>query len=285
MEDQVEAPVAPVETAPPAANDPFSLDENSLASLSPEQRASLDPIFTNWKQKAMDEITKRESSVSEKFKPYQDKASALDKLTQYQPFVQWWNEQQKAQASPASTNQTGPQIATPEEWQTAMYEASQGDGSKLASLQQKLMTQWAAPFVSQLQEKQNKIDTQLELKDLFESHPDAKDLDSIGLDPKTKEGTSLLEMALDWSERNGKSLEDGYQMAKRWADGFKVGAQQEAMGMVNDKKRGVTEGPSTSSKNVNVVEVESQDELIKKSMQAQMDGQKDVRFVLKGSKR
>ena len=286
-ETQVVEPQAPSAEATPApsASDPFSLDENSLASLSPEQRASLDPIFSTWKQRAMDEITKRESSVSEKYKPLEEKATALDKLTKYGPFVQWWNDQQKAQASPTASTGAVPQIATPEEWQGAIYDASQGDGTKLQALQSKLLSQWATPVVQELQAKQQKIDTQLELRDLFESHPDAKELDRIGLDSKTGEGTSILEMALDWAERNGKSLEDGYYMAKKWSDNFTVGAQQKAMGMVQEKKSGITEGQTTNKTNVNLIEVENQDELMRRSMEAQLAGQTDLRFIIKGARR
>jgi hypothetical protein len=284
VEPQVQAP-APDVTSSPVVSDPFSLDENSLASLSPEQRASLDPIFSTWKQKAMEEISKRESSVSDKFKPYQEKATALDKLTKYAPFVQWWNEQQKAQSSPTQSTGDTPQIATPEEWQSAIYDASQGDGGKLQALQSKLLSQWATPVVQELRARQQKIDTQIELKDLFESHPDAKELDRIGLDPKTGEGTSILEMALEWAERNHRPMEDGYSMAKKWADNFTVGAQQKAMGMIQDKRGSVTEGQTTNKTNVNLIEVENQDELMRRSMEAQLSGQHDLRFIIKGSRR
>jgi hypothetical protein len=114
--------------------DPFSLDENSLISLSPEQRASLDPIITNWKKKASEEISRRDSEI-EKYRSYGDKASALDKLTKYQPFVQWWNQEQaraQGQASTASqkeaiSNTQPTDIATQAEWQDAIYNASIGD--------------------------------------------------------------------------------------------------------------------------------------------------------------
>lgn len=286
-ETQVVEPQAPAAepVQVPASQDPFSLDENALASLSPEQRASLDPIFSTWKQKAMDEISKRESSVSERYKPLEEKATALDKLTKYGPFVQWWQEQQKAQASPTQSTGNVPQIATPEEWQGAIYDASQGDGSRLQALQAKLLSQWATPVVQQLQAKQQRIDTQMELRDLFESHPDAKDLDAIGLDPKTKEGTSILEMALDWAERNGNSLEDGYFLAKKWADNFTVGAQQKAMGMLQSKKSNITEGQTTNKTGTNLIEVENQDELMRRSMEAQLSGDTSSRFIIKGARR
>ena len=284
----VEQTAAPVETVAPVAPDPFALEEARLASLSPEQRAGLDPIIEDWRKRATEEIKKRESEASTKYKPIQEKAEALDRLTQYQPFVQWWQAQQQAavQQNPAQQGaiaQTKPNdFATSQEWQEALYEAAQGDGSKLAVLQQRMMSAWATPFVQQMTQKQQYLETQMEMKDLFERHPDAKELDEIGLDPKTKEGVSLLEMGIDWAERNKKSLEEGYNLAKRWQDQLKVASQQQAMGMVQAKKQDVTAGNSTSSADgLNIVEVENADELLKKSMEAEMAGQKNLRFVIK----
>lgn len=278
-EQTVETPTEVIQTPPVSEAqiaDPFALEENSLASLSPEQRASLDPILDGWKKRATEEITKRESSISEKYKPLEEKATALEKLIQYQPFVQWWqgHQNQGKQVQPQ-------QIASQQEWQEAIYEASQGDGTKMQALQTKLMSTWAAPLVTELKNEQQKIQTKIQMDNLFTNHPDAKDLDKIGLDPKTKQGTSLLETAFDWAERNGKTLEDGYNLAKKWADSFHIEAQQKAMGMVQEKKQGTTQGPSTSTNSVNVVEVANGDEMIRKSLEAQLDGNKDVRFVIK----
>lgn len=289
--DPVVDPVAsdPVVQAPA---DPFSLDEARLASLSPEQRASLDPIFEDWRKKANDEITKRESAVSEKYKPIQDKASALEKLTQWQPFVQWWQTQQQQAGQTAAPGQqtaiaqTKPaDFATPTQWQEALYEAAQGDGSKLQEIQSRMMSAWATPLVQQLSQKQQYLETQMEMKDLFERHPDAKQLDEIGIDPRTKEGVSLLEMGLDWAEKNKRPLEEGYALAKRWSDQMTVSSQQKAMGLVQGKKQEVTAGNSTSSATgANVVEVANADELLKKSLEAQLSGNKDTRFVIKGQR-
>jgi len=287
MDEQVQTEVTQTVPVEQVNSDPFQLDENSLVSLSPEQRASLDPIIDTWKKKASEEISRRDSEI-QKYKAYGDKATALDKLTQYQPFVQWWNQQsnQAKQGATASQQQniaeTKPtDIASNQEWQEAISEASYGDGSKLQKLQARMMATWATPFVTELREKQQSLDTKIELRNLFEDHPDAKELDSIGIDPKTKEGTSLLEMGLEWADRNGKSLEEGYSMSRRWADSMRVQEQQKAMGMVTEKKQTTVQGPSTSSSNHSVTEVESIDELMKRSMEATLAGNKDARFVVK----
>ena len=289
----VETPVAaePEPVAAPVVQDPFALDEQTLASLSPEQQASVKPILDSWKKRAEEEISKRESSVSEKYKPYEEKAQALDKLTTYGPFVQWWQAQQAEAAKRAAPGQqtaiaqTRPQdIATPEEWQQAVWDASNGDSTKMNALQQRTLSAMATPIVQEITQRQQVLETQLELKDLFERHPDAKELDAIGIDPKTKQGISILEMALDWAEKNRKPLESGYEMARRWADSFKVGAQQQAMGMVQEKKKEITSGPSTNQGGQNVIEVADHDELLKRSMEATLSGDKSVRFVVKGSR-
>jgi hypothetical protein len=60
-----------------------------------------------------------------------------------------------------------------------------------------------------------------------------------------------------------------------------VTAQQKAMGMIAEKKQGVVSGPSTSSANTSVTEVDSIDDLIKKSMDAELSGNKGSRFVVR----
>lgn len=284
---QAQAPEATPASAPA---DPFQLEESSFATLTPEQRAGLDPILEAWRKRATDEISKRESQVSEKYKPVEERAKALERLTQYQPFVQWWQAQQKSALEGANSGAqqtaiagTKPNdVASAQEWQEALWEASQGSPEKLQGIQSRMSSAWATPIFQQLSDRQKHVELQIEMKDLFDRHPDAKELDEIGIDSKTKEGVSLLESGLDWAERNGRSLEDGYAMAKRWADEFNVRAQQKAMGLVNQKKQEVTAGNSTAKNTSSVVEVRDADELLKRSLEAQMSGNKDVRFVIKG---
>lgn len=290
-ETAVVEPQVPVESvAPPAPADPFALDEAALQSLTPEQRAGLDPVINGWRQRANEEISKRESSAAEKYKPLEEKAQALEKLTNYAPFVQWWQQQQIAAsrgAGPAQQQQIAgaqpQQFASPQEWQEAVLEASNGDANKLQAIQARMMSQWAAPLVQKIQSDQAALRTELELKNMFEVHPDAKELDRIGLDAKGN-GVSLLEQGLDWAERNGKTLEEGYRLAQQWYSSMRLTAQQQAMGIVTEKKGSVTAGPSTQTGGRSLVEVGSMDELIAKSMDAQLRGDKDTRFVVASKK-
>jgi hypothetical protein len=64
-----------------------------------------------------------------------------------------------------------------------------------------------------------------------------------------------------------------------------VKAQQQAMGMVQEKKGASTLGPGSSMAGSDVVVyVDNQDELISKSMQADMEGKKNIKFVIKPTK-
>lgn len=71
VEAPVQEPVAPV----PA--DPFALEESSLASLSPEQRASLDPILNTWRERAKQEIEKSGKSVEDRYAPLKERPKRL----------------------------------------------------------------------------------------------------------------------------------------------------------------------------------------------------------------
>lgn len=273
------------------AADPFALDENAFVSLTPEQRAGLDPILDTWKKKAHEEISRRESEHTEKYKPYEDKANTLDKLAKYQPFVQWWQSQQNAAKQGATGHQQDQidkaspfQVASAQEWQEAVLDMSNGDPTKFNALQQKSVLALAQPFVQQVTGSYQRIQTELNLERLFKTHPDAVELDKIGLDEKTKEGISLLEMGLDWAEKNGKSMDEGYALAKKWADQLSVTAQQKAMGMVQDKKASVTAGPSSAGSGKPVIEVNDFSDLLTQELKAQVSGNKDARFVIKGSR-
>src|SRR5712691_8898360 len=98
MEQTVEAPVEETPVPAPASAapaDPFALDETKLISLSPEQRAAVEPIIQEWKSKAQGEIDKNSKTYEEKYKPELEKAKALDSLVKEPQFVQWWQTMQR----------------------------------------------------------------------------------------------------------------------------------------------------------------------------------------------
>lgn len=289
------APTAPVvETpvsAPGGAGDPFALDESRLASLTPEQRASLTPMFDDWKKRASAEIEKSGKSAEERYKPLTEKATALDHLVKNPAFQKWWTDQQqtamtgKPQDVQGAIQGTKPQdFATPDEWSTAVIDASNGNPAKLQEIQQRMFSMMSTPLVRQFQEKQQLLETTMEMKNLFERHPDAKQLDEIGrnlTDPNDRT-PSLLEIAMYHAvDQQGKSIEEGYQMAKRWSDSMGAKAKQQAMGLVQEKKDSVTANSSTSAPSQAVVEVADRDELMQKHMEAVLSGIKPPRFVIR----
>lgn len=304
METQV-APVDQTTTTPvtevtqpvsgaTALADPFALDESRLASLSPEQRANLQPVFDDWKKKAQEQAEKTGKTVEEKYKPLTEKAAALDHLVKNQKFQEWWRAQQTAATSqnPAggdAISQTKPQdFATPEEWSTAVLDASNGNPAKLSAIQARMWSIMSTPVVKQLQEKQAALESTLEMKSLFERHPDAKDLDQIGRNPDdaSDKSPSLLEIAMHYSvDKQGQTIQQGYELAKKWRDQLGSRAKQEALGLVQDKKGAVTASQSTTTSTAQpIVEVADADEMIRRNMEAIVNGQKPPKFVIKRGK-
>lgn len=288
-EPPVQAPVSAPVVAPSAPasdpNDPFSVDEARLATFAPEQRAVLD----EWKKKASEAIETRGKTEGEKYKAHVEKATALDQLTRHPEFQKWWASQQKGPAGAGETPAAPSDVATPEEWSSAVIDASNGQPQKLQALNMKMWAQQATPIVQQLQQKQQLLETTMEMKNLWERHPDAKDLDAIGRnasDPSDKT-PSLLEIAMYYAvDQNKQSVEDGYALARKWADALNKGAKQQALGIVQDKKDAVTAGPSTArAGNTTVVEVDDFQELTRRNMEALLSGQTPPKFVIRGSKK
>ena len=112
----------------------------------------------------------------------------------------------------------------------------------------------------------------MEMNDLFSRHPDAKQLDEIGIEPgkqKRKEFHFLRWDSIGRAEKNKKPLEEGYNLAKRWSDQMSVSSQKTAMGLVQSKKQDVTAGNSTANgTSPNIIVVDNADELL----QAQSSG-------------
>lgn len=296
MPNPMDASVAePVAAEAPAANqavapaDPFSLDEARLASLSPEQRAALDPVFDEWKGKAKAEIEKTGKTYEEKYKPHLEKAQILEDLVKDTRFQGWWRsiQQQAAAQNPGAAavaqNAKPADFATEQEWQEAWGNAYAGDYGKFKEIQARMFSMMATPVVQQLREGQMELKATLEMKDLFERHRDATELDAIGRNPSdpNDKSESLLEMCFNWAEQNGRTLEEGYAKAKRWASDLKVGAKKEAMGLVQDKKASITSGPSTNKESQSVIEVADADELMAKNMEYLASGQKPPKFVIR----
>lgn len=252
--------------------DPFALDETKFASLSPEQRASLDPVLNEWKERARGEIEKTRTS----YKPYEEKAKSLDQLTQDPRFQNWYRSLSAPQQQQVQQAQQA-QVASPEEYALAVQEAASGNPQRMMSIQQRMMSEWARPTVEALQSKQDRIEMQMELNDLFTSHPDARDLDSMGRDVNNPNDTrqSLLEICMHYvKDINGGTLEQAYNIARAIAGSSNTRAKQQALGMLQDKKQTITAGNSTSNTAASTVFVDSAQDLLSKGIEALMSGSK-----------
>lgn len=286
VEPVVTAPEPTAQTSAPA--DPFAVDEARFASLSPEQRASINPVLSELRERAKGEIEKTRKTYEEKYQPQVQQAKALNELIQKPEFQKWWIAQQQTamQVNPSAQNaigQTQPQdIASAEEWQSAISEAYAGDPSKMKMLQARMFSVMATPVIQQLRDGQDELRTTMEMKNLFESHPDAKVLDKIGQDPSDPDSPSLLEVALNLAETRRQPLEWGYKLAKKWSDGMSLSAKQEAMGLVQSKKESITSGPSTNkAPNGTIIEVADAEELMQRSMEASLAGGPIPKFVIR----
>lgn len=276
------APAPAPETASAPAPEPqtpaeekfYEVDESSLASLPPEVRKSVvDPLLTKVNTQFKERITKERESASQ-LKP---KAEALEKLVNDPKFQKWYYEQQNPPPPPQAPGQPKPAI-DPAEWGVAYERAAQGDMTALNALQEKqldlLVKQKYAPIIEHVQTKTKELEMTMELNDLFSNHEDAKELDSIRVDPANPKSPSLLEMALHYvSDKGGRSFEDAYQAAKKMADQLKAQAKQAALGLVQDKKNSVTEVPArTTTQDEQVVEVATPQEALRNQIMASLRG-------------
>lgn len=283
----IDAPMVdtPAQVEPSAPADPFALDEARVASLSPEQRAAIEPVIEEWRGKAKAELEKTGKTYEEKYKLHLEKSQTLDELVKDPRFKTWWTstQQQVSAVNPAAAATRPADFASEQEWQTAWANAYAGDYTKFKEIQARMFAMMASPVVQQLREGQQELKATLEMKDLFERHADAKDLDLIGRNPAdpNDKSESLLEMCLNWADQNGKTLEEGYAKARSWSNALKAGAQQQAMGLVQGKKQSITSGPSTNKETSPVIEVADADELMARNMDYLASGQKPPKFVIR----
>lgn len=268
-----QAPAAPPAPAPenqPPEEKFLDLDDSSLAAVSPEIRQS---FLNQAETKARERINKEREAAA----PHKAKAEALEKLVADPRFQKWYYEQQNPQPPKAPEGPAKPAISQ-EEWQAAYEKASQGDLSALNGLQEKqldlLVKQKYAPIIEHVQGKQRELEMTMELNDLFSNHADAKELDSIRVNPADPKSASLLEMALHYvSDKGGRSFEEAYQAARKMADQMKTQAKNVALGLVQDKKGSTTEPPNrTSTTTENVVEVATPQEALRNQIMASLRG-------------
>jgi hypothetical protein len=268
--ETTQTPAAGSETtqAPAQVEDPFQVDDSTLAVLAPESRAAVEPIIKSLRDKAKAVLEKTKGE----YEPHRKKAEALDKLVQNQQFVAWYQQQinPKPPAEPEKTELVEKAVSV-DEWA-----ATQGEPAKVQELiarQARVEARQAMiPEVNKLKQGQQKLAMGWEMDQLFRDHPDANELDKSGMmEPFLYFNTDL----------NKQPMKQAYSAAKKAAEYWFNKGKQEGIGIVQKNKNSVTETPSTSSvEGQTVVEVGSQDEALKMQIAEAMSGGKR-KFIYK----
>jgi hypothetical protein len=265
----------PEPIAPAADADPFAVDESQFVSLSPEQRAALDPVLSKFKESAKSYAQKEREAEGKKYTDHVKKAQALEKLVGDPRFVKWYNETNNPQQPAAAKS-----IASAEEWAKAYEALSSGDPMPLEQLQARLVMSVGGPRIQQLEQSNQMIRAENEMNKLWSNHPDAKDLDQIGREEEP-EAPSLLQLAAQASMQNGMvDWEKAYSLASKVRLSMENKGKRAAMGMVSEKKGSVTEKPSTNSREEGVQYVDTIEEAMNANIEAAIDGRK-VKYQVK----
>jgi hypothetical protein len=274
---------APTETAPETAApvdnaDPFAVDESQFVSLTPEQRAALDPVMAKWKESAKSYAQKERESEGKKYTEHVKKAQALEKLVADPRFVKWYQETNNPQTTAAPQS-----IASAEEWAQAYQSLSAGDPMPFEKLQTKLVMSVGGPQLQQTQQQMRILQSENEMNKLWVLHPDAKDLDTIGREDNP-EAPSLLQLAAQSNVNPQTGMvnwEAAYTLASSVAKAMENKGKRDAMGIVTGKQNSTTEKPSVNTREEGVQYVDTMDEAMSKNIEAQMDGRKVVYRVKK----
>lgn len=257
---------APAETTAPAAAPAAGGSDFDLSGIPEQVRPTVEPVFKQFTEKHQKELTQYKESM----KPHQDKAEALDKLLQEPWFQKAWYDSRSPQQPAAQTPpEARPPIVSPEEWQTAYDKALSGDMGAMNSLTEKqldsLVQQKYAPVMQQIAQKQREIDLNMEMTDLFQKHPDAKELDKAG----------LLEPAMHlYVDKQKRSMEYAYQQAAKMKDYFTNKAKQELTAQAQEKKTAATETPASTTGDASIVFVDSPREALRQQLMAAAKGLK-----------
>lgn len=258
-------------------NDPFAVDESQFVSLSPEQRAALDPVLTKFRESAKSYAQKERESEGKKYTEHVKKSQALEKLVSDPRFVKWYNETNNPQNQ---TSVAPKSVASAEEWANAYQALSAGDPMPLEQLQSRLVMSVGGPAIQRNQQEMQMLRSENEMTKLFANHADARDLDSIGRE-EDPSAPSLLQLAAQVVlDKQGGTWEQAYALASRVAKAMENKGKRVAMGMVSEKKGSVTEKPSTNSKEEGVQYVDTMEEAMTANIEAAMDGRK-VKYQVK----
>lgn len=251
-----------VPAAPPPAAAPVAAPV-TYETLDPEIRTRVEPIFRPMQEKLANYEKEIESSKSSK-----EKAMALDRLVQDSDFQQYWTKRNSKPATPEPVK--GQELAfTQEEYQSASEKFMAGDPSAMMALQEKqtkaMLARDVTPALDSLNRKAKEFEMSVELGNVLNAHPDAKELDKYG----------FLEPALHYyTDKMGKPMEYSYQKAKEAYDkaigDYKLKQQKE----IEDKRGSFTEMPGTITADGGVVFLDTAEQVLRASTNAAVKGEK-----------
>jgi hypothetical protein len=257
-------------------DDPFAVDESQFVSLSPEQRAALDPVMSKWKESANSYAQRARDEEGKKYQQHVKESEALRKLTADPRFIKWYNETN----NPQTGNVAPRSVASAEEWSQAYQSLAAGDPLPFEQLQAKLVMSVGGPQLQRTQQEMSMLRAENEMNKLWAAHPDAKDLDVIGRE-EDPEAPSLLQIAAQSTMQGGMvDWNRAYALAKKVSLSMENKGKRAAMGMVTEKKGSVTEKPSTNSREEGVQYVDTMEEAMTANIEAAMDGRK-VKYQVK----
>lgn len=252
------APITSPEPGQGASPAPVQ-DPGSFDSLEPEIRQRIEPMFKPLQEK----IATYEKQI-ESAKSSQDKAAALDRLVQDADFQKYWTQRNSRPVA-----QDPKSSFTPEEYQVAYDKSMQGDFSGLAALQEKqvkaILDRDVAPAMNNLNQKAREIELGVELGNLLQNHPDARDLDKYG----------FLEPALHYyTDKLGKPMEFAYSRAKEAYDKAIGDYKAKEAKSIQDKRGSVTETPGITTTDQGVVYLDTSEQVLRAQINAAVKGEK-----------
>lgn len=257
------APAAPSASAGPA---PSGGSDYDLSSIPEQFRPHVEPVIKKATEKYQSELSKQQEAV----KAFQDKSMALDRLLADQDFQRWYMDKTNPQArQPQQPAQPEQPVVSPEEWQSAYDKALAGDMAAMNDLTERqldsLVQKKYAPEMQRMALKQRQIDLSMEMNELFNSHPDAKDLDKAG----------LLEPALHlYTDKNKKPMEHAYQEARKAYDFIYNKAKADLTAEAQGKRGAITETPSTTTNDATTVYVDTPQQALRQQLLAAHQGLK-----------
>jgi ATP-dependent Clp protease ATP-binding subunit ClpA len=215
-----------------------------MESLPPQERALLEPVLKQWQA----DYTKTRQEETAALNQYKEYAQAFDILRNYKPFLQWYARQTNGQPQEEPEIETS-QITTPpppvaSEITVDELEQAQIDPKKMQSLIERTARNLAVEESQKVASQHAQLRTELELDAIARDNPDFWDLDKMGL---------LEPFLYYYVDLNGRPSIEAYMAAKKVMSELTQNAKNQALGIVQNQKKLVSEPPSSMNNTPGVI--------------------------------